>query len=112
MRNILCLLMTLTYAVDTWAGEKEFEACRKKMVKAQKLEVLYDIQLKSEAKIYVGPTFFTIPIDAKQGFADTANCLLSGGETGKKAVCVPMTFYHWQTGKAVAEYSMCKLTML
>lgn len=49
----------------------------------------------------VGATFITMPIDAKEGFADTVNCFLMAGESGKY---INFDVLHWQTGKAIGRF--------
>lgn len=87
----------------------QFEQCKSKLIKAQKLNILYQFDIERQRpKIVVGPTFFQLPIDAKEGFADTLNCFLVGGEQG---TYIPFNLLHWQTGKRVARYSSGKLEM-
>lgn len=90
-------------------GDKRAEECRKKLVKAQQLKVLHDMdwKLPKEPKVVAGPTFFDIPIDAKEGFVETANCYLVGG--GNE--CVSFNVTHWKTGKTVGRFSNCKFQM-
>jgi len=86
------------------ADTAEFETCRKKLITAQKLEVLYDLAWngKKSPKVVAGKTFFTMPIDAKEGFAETVNCFLMAGERDK---FINFEILHWQTGKAVGSFS-------
>ncbi|MER2518605.1 MAG: hypothetical protein ABTR92_19775 [Candidatus Accumulibacter phosphatis] len=86
------------------------ESCRAKLIQAQKLDVLYDMQWKSprEPRVVVGPTFLKMPIDGKEGFAATVNCFLMAGDTGK---CVNFDTLHWQTGKALGRFSNCRFAM-
>jgi len=92
----------------TMEDEKRFEECRKKLKMAEKLEVLYDLEWKQAMPtVVVGPTFYSIPIDAKQGFADTVNCFLMTG----KSNYIDFDLLDWQTGKRVAQYSMGSLKM-
>jgi hypothetical protein len=92
-------------AVET---NKRFEECREKLKKAQQLEALYDLEWKrAMPKVVVGPTFYSIPIDAKQGLADTVNCFLMTG----KSNYIDFDLLDWQTGKRVAQYSLGRLKM-
>lgn len=90
--------------------EKQFESARQKLIKAQKLEVLYALEWKSarEPRVVAGPTFFQMPIDGKEGFVETVNLYLVGGDKGS---CVDFDVLHWQTGKAVGRFSRCRFTM-
>lgn len=80
--------------------------CQAKLRAARKLDVLYDMKLATgRALVYVGPTFFSLPIDAKEGFAETVSCLLVGGDPKS---CAQIDFLHWQSGKMVAQYVNCR----
>jgi hypothetical protein len=89
-------------------ANKRFEECHEKLKKAQQLEALSDLEWKrAMPKVVVGPTFYSIPIDAKQGFADTVNCFLMTG----KSNYIDFDLLDWQTGKRVARYSLGRLKM-
>lgn len=107
---VLCGVFIYTLAFADAASDERFEACRKKLIQAQKLDVLHDLDWKPprEPKVVAGPTFFRIPIDAKEGFAENVNCFLVAGETGK---CVNFDVLHWQTGKPVGRFSYCRFKM-
>jgi len=87
--------------------EKRFQTCRQKLIQAQKLNVLYDLDWKppKEPRVVVGPTFIEMAIDGKEGFVETVNCFLMAGEEGK---CINFDVLHWQSGKAIGRYSNCK----
>lgn len=89
--------------------EKKFEACRAKLKQAQKLDVVYNMDWKKgqEPLVVVGPTFFKIPFDAKEGFADTVNCFLMVG----KDQYINFDLLDYRTNKVVAEYRYGKLRM-
>lgn len=109
---VLMLIAILSFMLYGYAaaGDKEFEICRKKLKQAQKLDMLYDLdwKLPKEPRVVVGPTFFKVPIDAKEGFIETVNCFLTAGDSGK---CVNFDVLHWQTGKAVGRFSNCRFRM-
>ncbi len=88
---------------NSQANDTEFEACREKLIKAQKLDVLYDLQWngRSRPKVVVGKTFFALPVDAKEGFAETVNCFLMGGAREK---FIDFEVSHWQTGKPAGAF--------
>ncbi|WP_425952962.1 hypothetical protein [Ralstonia pseudosolanacearum] len=106
---VLLLVVSAGVSADP-ASNKRLEACRSKLKQAQKLDVLYDLDWKppSEPKVVVGPTFFQIGIDAKEGFAKTVNCFLMAGESGKY---VNFDVLSWQTGKTVGRYSYDRFEM-
>lgn len=111
IRNLVVLLIAIgiTGSVSA-ADDKQFEACKAKLIQAQNLDLLYDMEWNppKEPKVVVGPTFFTIPIDAKEGFVETVNCFLMAGESGKY---VNFDVLDWRTGKSVGRYSFGKLKM-
>lgn len=90
------------------AKRARYADCKEKLKKAQELEMIYDIQAKGASlKVLVGPTFFTVPIDTKQGFGEVVNCvILEGGSGG-----IPYPFIHWQTGKRVGSWNGYKVEM-
>lgn len=92
------------------ANANNFEACKAKLIKAQQLGVLHNLDWKPPKEPYVvaGRTFFTIPIDAKEGFAETVNCFLVGGKSNQ---CVSFNVLSWQTGKPIGRFSYCKFKM-
>lgn len=63
------------------APTQDAEECRRKLAEAQRLGVLTDLDWKpgKAPHVVVGPTFFSMPFDAKQGFAETVNCFLMNG---------------------------------
>lgn len=91
--------------------DQRYEGCRKKLVLAQKLSVLHALDWKPPKRPYIvaGPTFFDLPIDAKEGFAEALNCFFSAGDTG---FCVDLQILHWQTGNVAARWSGCKLKVI
>ena len=84
---------------------KRFEQCKAKLKKAQKLDLLHDLTIDPLPRVVVGPTFYTIPLDAKRGFADTVNCFLMTGQDSY----INFDLLDYQTGHVVAEYSYGKL---
>ncbi len=93
---------------EVQAEKARYANCEQKLKKAQELDMLYEIKAKGASiRVLVGPTFFSVPIDAKQGFAEVVNCvLLSGGSGG-----IPFDFVHWQTGKRVATWNGYRIDM-
>lgn len=90
------------------ASEAEFQQCRDKLLKAQKIDLLYDMKWEKGMLPYVvvGPTFFTIPFDAKEGFASTVNCFLMAGEPDK---CIAFELLDYRTNKPIAYFRNCRL---
>jgi hypothetical protein len=86
---------------------KRFEQCKAKLKKAQKLDLLHDLTIDPLPRVIVGPTFYTITLDAKQGFADTVNCFLMTGQESY----INFDLLDYQTGHVVAEYSYGKLSV-
>jgi len=95
-------------AAQAKATKQQFDICKAKLEKAKELELLYDMGAKGASiKVLVGPTYFTVPIDAKEGFAETVNCFLMNGAGGG----IPFDLIHWQTGKRVASWNGYKLSI-
>jgi hypothetical protein len=92
------------------ADNKRFEQCRTKLKQAQKLDLLYNMDWKKghEPVIIVGPTFYQISFDAKEGFVETLNCFFVTGESGKY---INFDLLDWRTNKKVARYSYGKLNV-
>lgn len=104
------------FVISATGGTKEanlqksaFNRCKTKLLAAQRLGVLYDIKIKpgQEPYVLVGPTFFSISIDAKEGFAQTVSCMLTDNDNG----CMNFDLRSYLTGKPVAQFHHCKLSM-
>jgi hypothetical protein len=110
MKRLATAFLLVLASQAAMADDARFEACKAKLKKANELDLLYAFDWKPPAAphVLVGPTFFKIPIDAKEGFAETLNCFLMAGDEGQ---CVNFPLKHWQTGKAVAEFKNCRLKM-
>jgi hypothetical protein len=77
------------------AQQKQNNSCTTKLQKAKELDMLYDITVREgTVKVLVGPAYFSVPIDAKQGFAEVINCVVMQGKGGG----IPFDLFHWQTG--------------
>jgi hypothetical protein len=89
-------------------ANQRFKTCQAKLKKAKQLDVLYDMAWDkgSGPRILVGPTYFQIPVDAKEGFAETLNCFLVAGASDQ---CMNFSLSDWRTGKAVARFENCRL---
>ena len=88
------------------AVQKSYDACNAKLQKAKELDMLYDIVGRgARIQVLVGPTEFTVPIDAKKGFVEVVNCVMVKGTGGG----VPFELIHWQTGKRVASWNGYRL---
>ena len=113
MKRVLIpiIVALLSYATTTVAADDaRLKACQKKLKKAQELNMLVNIKVKTgHFDVTVGPTFYSVPFDAKEGFAETLNCLFNVGESGPKSLCNDIRFVNWRTGKEDGKYSWCKL---
>lgn len=95
-------------AQEEKADNGRFEACRAKLKKAQRLELLNDLSFDGGLPhVVVGPAFFTAPLTAKQGFADTVNCFLMAGSDNH----INFDLLDYRTGKAVAHYRYGKVSV-
>lgn len=99
-------LLLVIFSSSTSANDVKLEQCRAKLKQAQKLEVLYDLKWNGPSlHVVAGPTYYRMPFDAKEGFADTVNCFVNVG----KDACLTFDIKHWRTGKATDQYHRCKL---
>ena len=93
-------------ATSAIANDARLESCRAKLIQAQGLEVLHDLQWKgSTPHVVAGATYYKMPFDNKEVFAETINCFLLAGKSG----CLTFDIKHWQTGRANEQFHMCKL---
>lgn len=105
MRTTIIIIAALVSG-GAIADEKRLEACRAKLIQAQKLDVLRDLQWKGPtAHVVAGPTYYQMPFDNKEVFAETVNCFMMAGGPG----CLSFDIKHWQTGRAQERFYMCKL---
>lgn len=95
--------------VVSGAQANDLEKCRAKLKSAQKLDVLYAMEWKKgqQPHVVAGRTYYQMPFDGKEGFADTVNCFLTGGDNPRS--CINFDIKHWQTGKASETYRFCRL---
>ena len=107
--RIGCILAMMAAAQVAIANDVRLEQCREKLKAAQKLDVLYDLKWKGATPhVVAGPTYYKMPFDAKEGFAETVNCFLMAGKSG----CLTFEIKHWREGKAYERFHMCKLRPL
>lgn len=107
MKTALFIVLSIFCAHASAANDAALEVCRAKLKQAQKLEVLRDLKWKGPTLYVVaGPTYYNMPFDAKEGFADAINCFAMVGDRG----CLSFDITHWRTGKATEQYRMCKLS--
>ena len=112
MKPLLALVIGAVISFNAHAtNDERLEVCRKKLVLSQKLGILHALDWKPPKRPYIaaGRTFFDLPIDAKEGFAEALNCFFSAGATGQ---CVELNILHWQTGNVAARWSGCKLKVI
>lgn len=107
----MSMALTCVAPISARADDARFEKCKAKLVKASEIGVLYAFDWKPPKEPYVvaGATFIGMPIDAKEGFADTVNCFLMAGESGKY---INFDVLHWQTGKAIGRFKNGRFAML
>lgn len=93
-------------AADEKLVKERYENCKAKLEKSKENEMLYDLSAKGASiKALVGPTYFSVSIDTKEGFAKTVNCFLVNGTGGG----IPFELIHWETGKKVASWNGYRL---
>lgn len=98
------LLIGVSVSISGHADDQQFEKCRSKLIQAQKLGVLQDLQWngKSSPRVVVGPTFNRMRIDAKEGFVENVNCFLMAGNTKK---FINFDVLDGLTGNPIGSYS-------
>lgn len=111
IRLIAITVATALTAALAHAGptnEKRFEECKAKLQAAKKLDLLYDLAFEKGRgyRVLVGPTYYRVPLDAKEGFVATLNCFLNAGETKS---CMNFDLRDWKSGKVVGRYRNCRL---
>ena len=104
---MLAILAT-TAAFAAPGDSARLDACRDKLKKAQKPEVLYDMKWEAGKgpRVLVGPTYHRIPFDAKEGFAEALNCFFNAGEQGK---CMNFDLRDYRSGSVVHHFRNCRL---
>jgi hypothetical protein len=112
MRAAIILAIALAAGPTFAAGspsDARMEGCRAKLKQAQAIDLLHNMTFdKGIPKVWVGLTWAAIPIDAKQGFAETAACFFLGGDASKS---IQFDILDGQTGKRVARWRFTRLTV-
>lgn len=102
---LLCILAALAGDAFAQADAARAKQCGDKLEQARKLDLFYRHETRGGAlRIYVGPTYFRVPIDAKEGFAETVSCFLVNGD---RKQCANFELYHWTTGQMVGRFENC-----
>lgn len=103
MRLLAMVLVVAMCSSESLASDARFEQCQKKLKAAHQLDLLHAFDWKPPKAPYVvaGPTFGKIDISAKQGFADTVNCYLVGGDDAK---LINFEILDYRSGRRIAEY--------
>src|SRR5690606_33348608 len=112
MRAAIILAIALAAGPAFAAGspsDARMEGCRAKLKQAQAIDLLHNMTFdKGIPKVWVGPTWAAIPIDAKQGFAETAACFFLAGDASKS---IQFDILDGRTGKRVARWKFTRLTV-
>lgn len=107
MRIALSLLLMVSAPMAV-ADDAKFEGCRAKLKAAVELDMLTNMTFdKGIPKIWVGPTWHSVPVDAKEGLAATAACFFTAG--GDEVV--RFDIFDGMTGKRIARWSYTKLVV-
>jgi len=102
----ICIALAVAHASAAPDAKRAAE-CQRKVNLANKNEMIYQADFKTaELIVYVGPTYFMVPIDVKQGLAAAISCVVVQGDSSKVA---EFSFRHWQTGRLVAKYRYGRL---
>lgn len=91
-------------------AKKQLKLCNDKIKKAQELDVLYKIEAGSSGvtHVYVGPTFYSVPIDTKQSVLDYVDCWATNGRADKSSILV---LHDSRTGKRIGKYEFGRLKL-
>ena len=90
----------------TAATEAEFERCRGVLKNSQEVGLLHNMTFDDgRPKVWVGPTWHEIPIEAKTEFARTAGCFFLAGRD--KRITFPI--FDGLTGKQIATWRFTRL---
>lgn len=100
---------TAPVAIRPANADARLEECRAKLKAAVPLDLITNMSFTDgHPKLWVGPTWHKITIDAKEGLAREAACFfLAGDET--KAIRFPI--YDGMTGKEIAAWNYTKLVV-
>lgn len=89
------------------AIEKEFSRCRDLLKLSQKAQVLHNMSFDGgRPKVWIGRTWYRIPIESKTEFAQTAACFFLGGEQAK---FITFPIYDGMTGRQIATWQFNRL---
>jgi hypothetical protein len=88
-------------------SDARLEGCRAKLKAAQAIDLLTNMTFeRGIPKVWVGPTWYTIPIDAKEGFAQTAACFFVAGDAGK---AISFDIFDGMSGKKIGRWKFTRL---
>ena len=95
-------------------GDLEFEQARKKLISSQQLGVMTDLKWDPKTgpvipRVYVGKTFYTLPIDNKNAFFETLDLFLMAG--GDKHIA-RIDIHDGYSGKRIGEWTPIRGTSL
>lgn len=108
MRRIATVSALLAVACSATADPgARLEGCRSKLKQAVEIDLVANMTYDGGVpKLWIGPTWNTIPFDAKEGLAETAACFFLAGETDR---AIAFNIYDGMTNKKIAEWSYTKL---
>lgn len=96
----------VTTAQDKARDDAELERCRGVLKNSQEVGLLHNMTFDDgRPKVWVGPTWYEIPIEAKTEFARTAGCFFLAGRD--KRITFPI--YDGTTGKQIATWRFTRL---
>lgn len=107
MRIVIAALLLVFAGVTSAADNARLSECRDKLKAAQKLDLLSNMTFdKGIPKVWVGATWYQMPIDAKEGFAETAACFFTAGDSAK---AIAFDIFDGKSGKKIARWKYTKL---
>lgn len=94
-------------AKRTEADDARLEQCREKLKKSQELDLLHNMTFdKGVPKVWVGPTWYKLPIEAKIEFAGVAHCFFMAGRSDG---FMQFPIYDGMSGKQIATWKYTRL---
>ncbi|MCM8794770.1 MAG: hypothetical protein NC819_03095 [Candidatus Omnitrophica bacterium] len=108
VKGLVMAFLLLGFPNIGLCGDAEFEQARGKLISAQKLDVLMDLKWDPKSgpvipKVYVGRTFHTMPVDAKDGFLKTVDLFLMAGDESKHLARIDI--HDGYSGKKIGAWS-------
>lgn len=95
---------------DKAVTDARFEECRTKLKKSQELDLLHNMTFDNGLpKLWVGRTWYQLPIEAKTEFARVGACFFLAGNDGPGGRAITFPIYDGMSGKQIATWKFTRL---